>query len=77
MNTCWKCGKPSGDEIECDFCAAGISPDEACAISHIRLARIDWAKVVTMEDMRELMSLLVPGIMVGPANYERMKKWLK
>lgn len=77
---CWKCGAETGNnEAECEKCSALAVPPE------IQVPQpdwsgwdvIDWDKVNTLDEMKEVMSALCFMIKPGSPMHTRLKRWLK
>lgn len=81
--SCWKCGAPCEDQ-ECERCAAGLPPMSVDGITLTPAALtpppiyvIDWDKVTSFEDMREIMRGLGIFVMAGSHAHKRLKRFLK
>ena len=78
MSSCYKCGKetPPG-VLECERCECGIPPE--AVLVRPMMAMIDWEKVQTMEEMRELLQVMFPLFVIVPdtIQFQQIQKFLK
>ncbi len=88
MTTCWKCGRPTPNQnCECDDCDAGTEREAAEAMIQaaledmdrrgVRLHRLDWSKVVTLEDWQTLCRALLHPALAIPSDHPRFAQLRK
>jgi hypothetical protein len=83
MSTCWKCGQNlSEGQVECENGCGAEFPtdaqvDEALRRIRANTADVDWSKVQTVEDMREILSVLFGSRIHFPLGIpQRIKRFL-
>jgi hypothetical protein len=76
--TCWKCGGQTPDnETECEKCASAGAQgfDSRTDESH----RIDWDKVKTFDELKDVLDALGITIWGGPGTnpHDKLKRFFK
>lgn len=86
MNTCWKCGEPTGNNSnECEGCEHAAVEDQIVAALEemdrqgVRFLQLDWSKVATVAEFQMIVRVLDWHIAI-PSNDPRaevLRKFLK
>lgn len=77
---CWKCGGPTNAGAECDRCAQGqpeMHPSTTVWSRMPEMLEVDFAKVHTFDDLKQVLSSLRIHVPKGSELHKRLSKFLK
>jgi len=80
MPSCWKCGKETSEgETECEQCSAAGNPDLNMGATKEEARLIDWDKVHTLEEVKEILEAFRFGVIggLGTEEFEKLRRFLK
>lgn len=69
--SCWKCGTDcEAGEVECKGCA-----QVTVTSSNVQQVAINWGKVMSFDDMREVMQALGLWVVRGSELHEKLRRF--